>query len=165
MDEVTIYHLEMLSPEQLQASPEIPDLQLQECEVRQYPLNRFLYQWVGQEWEWEEKLSWSDEQWRDYAEREDLRTWLAFHKGSPAGFYELERQPGATVEIKYFGLAGPFIGKGFGGCMLSHALQSAWGWDDTRRVWVHTCSLDHPGALSNYRARGMKLFKTETVTV
>jgi hypothetical protein len=49
--------------------------------------------------------------------------------------------------------------------MLSHALQSAWDWAGTRRFWVHTCTLDHPGALSNYRARGMSLFKTEVETV
>ena len=165
MDEVTVYHLEMLSPDQLSASPVKPELQLQECEVRQYQLNRFLYQWVGENWEWQEKLAWSDGQWQAYAERDELRTWLALHRGSPAGFYELERQPADTVEIKYFGLAQPFIGKGFGGYMLSHALQSAWDWAETRRVWVHTCTLDHPGALSNYQARGMILFKTEVETV
>lgn len=163
MGEVTIYHLEMLSPGQLQPSADRPDLQIQECEVRQYALNRFLYQWVGEDWAWEDRLTWSDQQWRDYAERDDLRTWLALHRGSPAGYYELERQPGNTVEIKYFGLGQPFIGRGFGGYMLSHALRSAWAWEQPGRVWVHTCTLDHPGALANYQARGMRLFKTETV--
>lgn len=154
----------MLSPVDHVPAREAPGLLVQECELPQYAVNRFLYQWVGQAWDWQEKLSWSDQQWQHYAERPELRTWVAYHRGSPAGFYELEQQPGQTVEIKYFGLAGPFIGKGFGGHLLSHALQSAWNWAGTRRVWVHTCTLDHPGALANYQARGMRLFKTETLT-
>lgn len=165
MAEITVYHLEMLSREQLCASSDDRGLQVSECEVRQYPLNRFLYQLVGQHWEWNDRLGWSDSQWQAYAERNELHTWLALYRGSPAGFYELERQPGDTVEIKYFGLAKPFIGKGLGGYLLSHALQSAWDWGETQRVWVHTCTLDHPGALSNYQARGMQLFKTEIETL
>ncbi len=163
MGDITIYHLEMLSPQAQAPAPDNPGLSVQECEVAQYALNRFMYQLVGRDWQWRERLSWTDEQWRDYAERDSLRTWLALHRGSPAGYYELERQPGNQVEIKYFGLARPFIGKGFGRYLLSNALQSAWAWDNPERVWVHTCTLDHPGALSNYRARGMRLFKTETV--
>jgi len=30
------------------------------------------------------------------------------------------------------------------------------------RVWVHTCTLDHPGALPNYIARGFRVYKEET---
>jgi hypothetical protein len=29
------------------------------------------------------------------------------------------------------------------------------------RVWVHTCTRDHPGALANYQARGMVIYKQE----
>ena len=65
------------------------------------------------------------------------------------------------MEIKYFGLAPAFIGKGFGGRLLTAAIEQAWDWGEVKRVWVHTCSLDHPGALSNYQARGMQLYKTE----
>ncbi len=162
MDDVTIYHLEMLSPAQHLKARNAPGLQVQECEGRQFALNRFFYQLVGRDWAWEDRLAWSDQQWRDYAERDDLRTWMAVHRGSPAGYYELERQPGDSVEIKYFGLARPFIGKGFGGYLLTRALRCAWAWGNTRRVWVHTCTLDHEAALPNYQARGMALYKTET---
>ena len=97
----------------------------------------------------------------DYAERPALRTWMARSEGSPAGYYELERQDDGEVEIKYFGLAPAFIGRGFGGFLLGQALRSAWDWEGTRRVWVHTCSLDHPSALANYQARGMAIYDTE----
>ena len=125
-------------------------------------MNRFLYQLVGAEWQWIDKLSWSDDQWRRFAEADDLRPWLALYRGSPAGYYELQRQDDGNVEIAYFGLAPGFIGKGFGGYLLSQAITSAWDWQGTERVWVHTCTLDHPGALNNYRSRGMTVYRTET---
>ena len=160
MSEVSVYYLEMTDRSALRASEPAPGLSIEECRVRQYPVNRFLYQFVGEAWQWQDKLSWTDQQWRDYAERDTLRTWLATCDGSPAGYYELEQQ-GDEVEIKYFGLAPAFIGRGFGGHLLSHAIDAAWDWASTRRVWVHTCSLDHPSALANYQARGMTHYKTE----
>ena len=54
-----------------------------------------------------------------------------------------------------------FVGKGFGGCLLSHAIETAWDWEDAKRVWVHTCTLDHPAAVKNYQARGMTIYNTE----
>ncbi len=161
MTDITVYYLQMLEREQLRPRLDSHGLQIAECEVKQFQLNRFLYQHVGESWDWQERLVWTDQQWRDYAERDELRTWLAISRGSPAGYYELERQPGNEVEIRYFGLAPAFIGKGFGGYMLSHAIQSAWDWGDVNRVWVHTCTLDHPSALANYQARGFELYKTE----
>ena len=77
-----------------------------------------------------------------------------------AGYFELfEREH--EVEIIYFGLAPSFIGKGFGGALLTRALEEAWRMNPNR-VWVHTCTLDHAAALSNYKARGMVVYKTET---
>ena len=159
MVEVTTTYLEMNAPEQLHAKPAPEGLNIVECEIKQFPFNRFLYQLVGADWQWIDKLSWTDEQWQAFAENDNLRTWVAYYKGALAGYYELQQQQGGDVEIAYFGLAPAFIGKGFGGYLLTRAIQSAWQWAGTRRVWVHTCTLDHPGALNNYRARGMTVFR------
>ena len=161
MSEITVYYLQMQSRSQLIPGREAPGLDICEARVKQWPLNRFLYQFVGGAWDWTDKLSWSDLQWQSYAESDDVRTWVAYYEGSPAGYFELEKQAGKDVEIKYFGLAPAFIGKGFGGRLLTAAIEQAWDWGEVKRVWVHTCSLDHPGALSNYQARGMQLYKTE----
>ncbi len=162
MSALTVWYLEMRDPGALVAPAAPPSVAVDECRVRQYPVNRFLYQFVGAAWQWRDKLNWTDQQWSDYADRPTLRTWIALCEGSPAGYYELEQQDGGDVELKYFGLAPAFIGRGLGGHLLAHALQSAWNWSGTRRVWVHTCSLDHPAALANYQARGMRLYKEET---
>lgn len=162
MSQVTIYYLEMNSPSALKEKTGSSGLDIRECEVKQFQFNKFLYQLVGGAWEWTDKLSWSDEEWKAFAENDDLRTWVAYDRGSPAGYYELQRQEGGDVEVVYFGLAPNFIGRGFGSYLLSQALKSAWEWDGTKRVWLHTCTLDHPNALRNYQARGMEIYKTET---
>lgn len=165
MTEVTTWYLEMQSPDRLRAKPQPAGLEVREAEIRQYRFNRYLYQLVGEQWQWTDKLGLSDEDWQSYAESDDLRTWVAYFQGSIAGYYELQQQTGGNVEICYFGLAPGFIGKGFGGYLLSHSIQSAWQWSGTRRLWVHSCSLDHPSALANYQARGLELYNTETETI
>ncbi|MEM0953450.1 MAG: GNAT family N-acetyltransferase [Pseudomonadota bacterium] len=159
----TIWYLEMTAAAQHFAKPMSPELQVVEARLAQYAVNRFLYEWIGASWQWEDKKGWSDQQWQAYVERDTLRTWLAWVEGSPAGYFELERAPDGTVEICYFGLSPDFIGKGLGGGLLSAAIREAWGWD-ARRVAVNTCSLDHPAALKNYQARGFRLTYTETRT-
>jgi GNAT superfamily N-acetyltransferase len=159
---MTIYYLEMLDTGDFKPKPcRDQDFSIKECMVKQYPFNRFLYEFVGEPWHWTDKKTWTEEHWRDYVEDENLRTWVAWKGGSLAGYYELQQQEEGHVEIIYLGLTLPFIGKGYGGFLVSHAIRSAWDWG-ARRVWVHTCHLDHPNALSNYQARGFTLYKTET---
>jgi GNAT superfamily N-acetyltransferase len=131
-----------------------------EATEKQWRFNRFLYVFIGSEWAWRDKLSWTDEQWRSYVEDDRLRTFVAYYDGSPAGYFELSERE-QEVEIAYFGLAPSFIGRGFGGPLLTRAIEEAWKAGPTR-VWVHTCNLDHDAALANYQARGMVVYKTET---
>lgn len=159
--EVTIYYLEMTSPEAHRRKASPNGLSVVEAEVKDFRFNRFLYQLVGEAWSWTDKLSLPDTDWIRYAESDTLRTWVAYNRGSIAGYYELLRDPDDQVQIAYFGLTPKFIGRGFGGYLLSHAIDSAWTWGDIARVWVHTCTLDHPSALSNYQSRGFRLYKTE----
>ena len=135
-----------------------PEFAIKEAVIKQWQFNKFFYHWVGQDWEWKNRTCWSDAQWQDYAENDNLRTFIDLKQGSPVGYYELQWQDGANVEIVYFGLTPKFIGKGYGGPLLSSAITVAWEWG-ARRVWVHTCDLDHPAALANYLARGFKIYQ------
>ena len=158
----TITYLEMLSPAQIRARRcDDAHFAVRECTVKQWQFNRFLYFTVGENWQWNDKRGWSDEQWRDYAETECLRTFAAYYDGSPAGYFELRRNVPREVEIAYFGLFSAFYGRGFGGALLTYALEEAWR-GQTERVWVHTCTEDHPAALANYQARGLRVYKVET---
>lgn len=151
----------MSSPEELKGKDGSKGLIVSECLVKQYQFNKFLYRLIGEKWLWTDKLSWSDPEWKNYVENANLRTYVAYSSGSIAGYFELLREDN-DVEIIYFGLAEEFIGKGHGGYLLTEALKAAWNWENVKRVWVHTCTLDHPGALQNYLARGMEIYITET---
>ena len=161
MTDVTVYYLEMLNKNQLNATAVVSDLVITEAKIKEYRFNRFLYCLVGEAWQWHDKLNDSDSSWKTYAERDNLRTWVAYYEGAIAGYFELEMSDDQEVEIKYFGLAPRFIGKGLGGYLLTYAIQQAWDVCNAKRVWVHTCSLDHPSALANYQARGLVLYHQE----
>ncbi len=137
---------------------------IKEAVIKQWEFNRFLYLLVGRDWAWNDKKNWTDDQWRAYAETEGLRTFVAFHDGAVAGYFEMRRDNVNGVEIAIFGLTPKFIGRGFGGVMLTSALEEAWRMAPSR-VWLHTCSLDHPAALGNYQARGMRVYRVETAQV
>jgi GNAT superfamily N-acetyltransferase len=137
--------------------------QLIRAEIPCPELNRFLYTAVGTGWWWYSRLAWDYSRWWAYLDRPGLETWIASVSGTPAGYFELERQEGGNVELAYFGLLPGFIGQGLGGALLTAAITRAWDMG-AGRVWVHTCTLDHPHALSNYQARGFRIFRTEENT-
>ncbi len=158
---VTWVHLEMAARTELRpARPAAVPYQLTCVEIPCPELNRFLYTAVGARWCWYSRLSWDYARWAAYVARPELETWVAYVSGTPAGYYELERQDGDTIEIAQFGLLPRFIGMAFGGVLLTAAVERAWNIGATR-VRVHTCSLDHPHALSNYQARGFHVERTE----
>lgn len=162
---VTIFHLEMTDPAQLVPSRRVPeDVELRQATVPSPEFNRFLYASVGGDWYWVDRLGWSYDHWLSYLDRPELETWVVYAGGSPAGYVELERQPHNNVEIAYFGLLPRFVGRGIGGYFLYKAIARGWEMD-AQRVWVHTCTLDHPNALANYQARGLRLFFQEDKVV
>jgi GNAT superfamily N-acetyltransferase len=159
---VTTTHLEMTSPTQIRpAKPSAIPLDIVQARIPCPELNRFLYTAVGTQWWWYSRLPWNRARWLAYLDRPELETWVACVSGTPAGYFELERQDVGNVEIAYFGVLPGFIGKGLGGALLTAAVQRAWAMD-AARVWVHTCDLDHPAALPNYQARGFKIFRVES---
>ena len=162
MSVVTITYLEMLSPTEVRPKESGDErFWVGECRVKQWEFNRFLYMTVGGPWAWNDKRGWSDADWQSYACADDLHTYAAYYDGSPAGYFELHRGSPTEVEIRYFGLLPAFVGRGLGGALLTSALRQAWAMGPAR-VWVHTCSQDHPAALGNYQARGMTIYKIET---
>ncbi len=158
---VTTCYLEMTDPADLRPARARPELEVVRAEISSPELSRYLYTAVGGPWFWTDRLDWSYSRWRDYLDRPEVETWVGSVRGTPAGYFELERQADANVEIVYFGLLPQFIGQGLGGCLLTRAVERAWE-GNTRRVWVHTCTLDGPLALRNYLARGFRLYREVT---
>lgn len=168
---VTVRSLEQTSPDDLAPAavpPEAAGVTVTRSGVPSAAFSRFLYTAVGGDVSWTDRLPWPPERWRAFLERPGVETWVAYADGTPAGYIELEAQDGGVVEIAYFGLLPDFRGRGIGGHLLSYGTARAWdlaarwpGLAATRRVWVHTCSLDGPHALANYERRGFRVFSVE----
>lgn len=195
--QVTTWSLEQTAPEDLLDAPASgpgpadgpaggpaggPDpsdgLRIVRAEVPSAGFSGFLYREVGADVEWTERLPWTRQRWTEWLERPGVETWVAYQRGTPAGFIELDgatvdtsgrgAPPGATVEISYFGLLPGFRGMGIGRRLLAVGTRRAWelaerwsGRPPTARVWLHTCTKDGPHALRNYRRRGFRVFAEE----
>ena len=164
LTDVTTYHLEMTDPGALRAKTNpMQGLAIKQVQQPSPEFSRFLYTAVGGNWYWTERLPWTYRQWQEWVDRPEFQTWVGYVSGSPAGYFELEGQSGGNVEITSFGLLPPHIGRGLGGHLLTVAIEKAWHMGASR-VWLHTCTLDHPRALANYCARGLQVFREETAS-
>ena len=134
-----------------------------------FQLNKFFYKNIGKKHKWIDRLVWTEAQWIDYVSNKNVKTYVFKFKDDLAGFFELiSHNEKKEIEIAYFGLLEEFQNKKLGSYLLSQAIQKSFNESlnkSINRVWVHTCSLDHKNALSNYIARGMKIFKTETIKI
>ena len=130
-----------------------------------FQLNKFFYKNIGKKHKWIDRLVWTEAQWIDYVSNKNVKTYVFKFKDDLAGFFELiSHDEKKEVEIAYFGLLEEFQNKKLGSYLLSKAIQRSFK-GSINRVWVHTCSLDHKNALTNYIARGMRVFKKETITL
>ncbi len=153
-------YLEMTSASQATPFRGERRLELRRAEVPCPEFNRFFYVAVGSDWWWYSRLGWSRDRWLAYLDRPELETWVGYLSRTPAGYFELESQAGGQVEITYFGLLPSFIGRGLGSELLAAAIDRAWQLQPAR-VWVHTCTLDHPRALQTYRSLGFKIYESK----
>lgn len=157
--EVTVISLEMTDPAQLVGAAAPAGARWEEvCAPvdARARLSRDLYRRVGADWHWVDRREWSQRQWRDWVDRPQHHLLVCRREDALAGYAEVEEQQGGDVEIAYFGLLPECLGRGMGTWWLSEVIAFAWQRQDTRRVWVHTCTLDSPAALRTYHSRGMR---------
>ena len=159
IEKIERYYLEINSLEDLKTKA-VPSesFSIKEEDKNNFALNKFFYKQIGKKHEWVDRLIWQDKNWMDYISNKNLKTFVLQKDNDLVGYFELILNNN-NCEIAYFGLLEEFIGKGYGGFLLSEALRI--GFKSANRIWVHTCSLDHPNAIENYKSRGMKIFKTE----
>ena len=162
--EVTRTYLELRSPADLRPAAQpapLPALQrLAECPRSFF---RYLYAEVGRAYHWTDRLKWTDRQVDEHLANPAVSLWLLSSGGTPAGYFELKQGEDRSVEIAYFGLLPEFVGRGWGSYLLAQAVEAAWSLG-AERVWLHTCTLDHPAALPNYLKRGFQPVRKEVYT-
>ena len=141
------------------------DCNLNLLEPINFQLNKFFYKNIGKKHKWTDRLVWTEAQWIEYVSSKKVKTYILKYQNDLAGYFELIfHSDDKEVEIAYFGLLEEFQNKKLGSYLLSQAIKKSFN-SKVNRVWVHTCSLDHKNALKNYIARGMKIFKSETILI
>lgn len=160
MLEVVRTHLQLASLDSLRRSrPPSEDARLSEVRHSAEEYLR-LYELVGARWLWRDRARMNRADLERYLASPDVHVWTLMVDGETAGYFELQRYADARVEIMYFGLAEPFMGRGLGGWMLTRAVEEAFALDASH-VTLHTCTLDAPAALPNYVARGFVITREE----
>ena len=129
-----------------------------------FQLNKFFYKNIGKSHQWVDRLIWTDQDWINYVSNKNVKTYILKEKDELAGYFELNLHKD-EVEIAYLGLLKEYHNQNLGSILLSSAIKNSFSVGKLKRVWVHTCSLDHKHALKNYLSRGMKIFKKETISI
>jgi GNAT superfamily N-acetyltransferase len=121
---------------------------------------RDLYRRVGEEWLWLSRLDMTDAALAEVVRSPAVDIYALVHEGDDEGLLELDfRQPG-ECEIVYFGVTAKLLGRGAGRWLMNRALELAWS-RSINRVWLHTCTFDHPAALAFYQRSGFRPFRRQ----
>ena len=130
-----------------------------------FQLNKLFYKNVGKKHSWVDRLVWTEKEWIKYVSDIKVKTYVLKNGADFVGYFELIlHNEIKEVEIAYLGLLEEYHNKKLGSFLLSSAIRKSFE-AKPKRVWVHTCSLDHKNALKNYISRGMKVYKRETISL
>tara|TARA_Y100000294_G_scaffold79287_1_gene74565 strand:- start:75 stop:671 length:597 start_codon:yes stop_codon:yes gene_type:complete len=164
--EVTFTYLEMRKPADPvpYQGPTIDNLTVLRAVEPTISFYRYLYNHVGGPCLWYERRALSDGQLKTILIDPGVHVYVLYANGVPAGYAELDTRGKNDIEVAYFGLLPEFIGRKLGPWFLNWTLQRAWS-RNPARLWVNTCTLDHPVALTVYRHAGFTPFREETATI
>lgn len=160
--DVTVYYLEMLEQPTRPPLASRADLTVLHARTPSVPYYRFLYDAVGKDYHWLSRRKLTDDQLSAILQVPSNEVHVLYVDGSPAGFAELDRSQPDNVELVQFGLLPNFIGQGLGTWFLQWTINTVWSYQP-ERFWLHTCTLDHPAALTVYQKAGFTLFKEESI--
>jgi GNAT superfamily N-acetyltransferase len=123
---------------------------------------RDLYLRVGAEWMWYARIKMHDADLAAKIQSPDVDVYGLMHEGCDEGLLELDFRETGACEISMFGVTANLIGTGAGRWLMNRTLELAWS-RPVARVWLHTCSFDHPSALAFYERSGFRPFRQQIV--
>ena len=121
---------------------------------------RELYLRVGEEWLWFSRVQMSDVELAAIIQSPLVEVYALVQDGRDEGLLELDFRQSGQCELVFFGVTAKLIGSGAGRFLMNRALELAWSRPVTR-VWVHTCTYDHPSALAFYQRAGFRPFRRQ----
>lgn len=153
-----VTYLEMTSepPARPLRSP-LPGIEIRLARQPTASFYRYLYGSIGRDWTWVVRQLLSDAELLQIIADPAVELNVLWVEGVPAGYAELDRRAAPDIELAYFGLVPEFIGRGLGRHLLDWTVRHAWR-AQPRRLWVHTCDLDHPRALAVYQKSGFRAY-------
>jgi len=122
----------------------------QEADLATY---RALFKTIGENWLWYSRLVIPDDALLRILRDPRIEIYRLLEDGMVAGLLELDFSEKDECELAFFGLMPQAIGRGAGRILMNEALHLAWA-KPINRLWVHTCTFDHPLALAFYRRSG-----------
>jgi GNAT superfamily N-acetyltransferase len=153
-----VTYLEMRAPPAEHDVPESP-LSLKRVDVPEPEHYRELFRRIGAPWLWFSRLTLDDPHLASIIQHPKVELDVVVDEsGAEVGLLELDFREPHECELSFVGLAPELSGKGHGRWLLAEAVRRAWR-EGVERIHVHTCSLDHPAALSAYRRAGFTPFK------
>lgn len=164
--QTTVTYLEMLAPPARLARPKPAPENVAIMRAVRPPVSfyRYLYNAVGAAWNWVARRKLSDEELAALVQHPQIEIYVLYAAGVPGGYAELDFRQWPEVELVYFGLMPECIGKGLGFHLIDEMIKLVWQ-RQAKRFWLHTCTLDHPGALRFYQKAGFAPYKEETEVV
>jgi GNAT superfamily N-acetyltransferase len=160
MANVKTTYVQMLARQQRAVPPPREGLAVLHAKKLTLAYYRFLYDAVGNEWNWTSRKKLSEPSLAAIVNDPRDEVHVLMVDGVPAGFVELDRRVEGEIEISQFGLMREYIGQGLGKYFLQWAIDKAWSYGP-KRLWLHTDSQDHPAALPNYLKAGFAIYKEE----
>ncbi|MFV0295607.1 MAG: GNAT family N-acetyltransferase [Hyphomicrobiaceae bacterium] len=134
--------------------------QLRQVERPDVGWYRELFRRIGEPWLWQSRLRMEAAQLEGIIRSPRVEVWSVVVDGLDVGLIELDFRVADECELAFFGLCGDQVGQGLGRSMMTHAIDRAWA-QPIGRFWVHTCTLDHPGALGFYIRSGFKAYQRQ----
>jgi GNAT superfamily N-acetyltransferase len=124
---------------------------------------RDLYKRVGEDWLWFSRLVMPHQALAAILYDPLVEVFALWKDDRAEGLLELDFRVDDECELSFFGLTAPLIGSGAGRWMMNHAIARAWSHPSRKihRFWLHTCSLDHPGAIGFYLRSGFVAYRRQ----
>lgn len=130
-----------------------------------YEFYIYLYDRAGSTYNWTARKLMPKEELLKSIHDPSVEIFTLIYDGKIAGYVELDFREAGQAEVAYFGIFPEFQGLRLGPLLLNWSTNYAWSKPAFKRLWVHTCTLDHPKALSVYQRAGFNVYKTETELV
>ena len=148
-----VTYLELRQPQPLPSTPTASDFAVRQVTRPDLDWYRHIFRAIGEPWLWFSRLRMRDDDLRATVDDPAVEIYVLSNASVDCGLLEFDRRQMPDIEIAFFGVTPEMTGKGVGRALFRHCLPLAWQ-HQPARIWVHTCTVDHPAALAFYMKFG-----------